>query len=219
MKNDNYRVVLTGHGVGEPPATIRNPTREMWMSEEHFVRILDALAPTSELTFDDGFKCCLEIVVPLLVSRGIRATFFVSWGHVNTPGYLSEEDLREMCRLGMEIGTHGMYHRPWKKLKGITLREEIIDAKSQLEDVLDRPITKAACPFGAYDRRSLKALKRSGIESVYTSDRALWRSKSPIIPRYTIRSSDTHKYIEEVISGKHDASILGKIKMFAKRCL
>ena len=49
-----------------------------------------------------------------------------------------------------------MLHRPWRELGDSALHEELVDAKRILEDVVGRPVTEAACPFGSYDRRVLR---------------------------------------------------------------
>jgi hypothetical protein len=86
----------------------------------------------------------------------------------------------------MSIGTHGMEHRNWRILDAIALEEEIADARRKLEDVIQRPATTAAIPFGSYDRRVLNWLMRDSWERVYTSDRGKARSSAKLKPRETI---------------------------------
>src|SRR4051794_40406907 len=38
------------------------------------------------------------------------------------------------------------------------LRVELVDARRLLEDIVERPVCEAACPFGSYDRRVLRLL-------------------------------------------------------------
>lgn len=210
-------VVLTGHGIGMPPSWMRDADPEMWITQEQFASALQFISSEVHLTFDDGFSCCWDIAFPELRNRGLSARFFVLAGMLGTRGYLAPEQLVEMSSSGMTIGTHGMHHRPWRKLSASMLHEEINEAKDRLECLLGKPVTEAACPFGAYDRRALHALKRSGIQRVYTSDRAIPDPNSWIIPRYTIRRSDSENYVEEVVRGLHHASLIGKVKMFVKR--
>jgi peptidoglycan/xylan/chitin deacetylase (PgdA/CDA1 family) len=213
---DNF-LVLTGHGIGCPPGWLLGVDPEMWITWEQFDRTLQHISDSIRLTFDDGFSCCWDIAFPELQRRGMVATFFVLAGMLGKQGYLTEDQVVEMHRAGMPIGTHGMYHRPWRKLEPDALHEEIFEAKERLEGLLGNPITEAACPLGAYDRRSLSALKRSGIERVYTSDRALPDKDSWIVPRYTLRRSDSPSYLKEVVARRKDASLLGRAKMVLKR--
>ena len=72
----------------------------------------------------------------------------------------------------MTIGCHGMRHRAWRGLDDAALREELVDAKADARGASSaRPVTQAACPFGSYDRRVLRALRGAGYRHVYTSDR------------------------------------------------
>jgi len=75
----------------------------------------------------------------------------------------------------MDIGCHGMRHRPWRGLKDRELHEELVQARTILERTVGRPVTRAACPFGSYDRRTLRTLRDCGYEHVYTSDRGTAR--------------------------------------------
>lgn len=210
-------LVLTFHGVGEPEVCGADFDPEMWIPHERFLELLGAIPPEVIITFDDGFASCWELAIPALQERGLKAHFFVTEGKLGSNGYLSLRQVKDISLAGMTIGSHGMRHRPWRKLDGAALHEEIFEAKERIEAIIGTSVTEAACPFGAYDRRALNALKRSGIERVYTSDRAIPISNSWIIPRYTIRRSDTEKYLEEVVRGLHDASLIGKVKMFVKR--
>lgn len=211
------KVVLTFHGIGNAPTSITDVAPEMWISQERFEATLRLTTPDVCLTFDDGFGCCWDIAFPELMRLGMSAKFFIIAGFLGKPGYLTEEQVIEMVRSGMSIGTHGMYHRAWRKLSRGEILEEIFEAKERLEKLVGRPVTEAACPFGSYDRRTLRALKGAGIEYVYTSDRALSNPNSWIIPRFSIRKSDEHEYIKEVIGARHDAPLLSRMKMLLKR--
>lgn len=214
MAKDIY---ITLHGIGTPTVSGEDLDCDMWIQSERFESLLRILPKGVIVTFDDGFDSCWYLAVPILHKCSIKASFFVTVGKLDCKGYLNQKQVKEMSLSGLSIGTHGMHHRPWRKLDDDTLREEIFEAKDRLEELLEKPVTEAACPFGAYDRRTLRALKQSGIERVYTSDRAVPSPDSWIIPRYTIRRSDTLEYLEEIVARQHDATLIGKTKMILKR--
>jgi peptidoglycan/xylan/chitin deacetylase (PgdA/CDA1 family) len=66
----------------------------------------------------------------------------------------------------MVIGTHGMRHQRWTDLDDKGLQEELVYARTRLEQISGRFITEAACPFGSYNRRVLTALREQGYNSV-----------------------------------------------------
>jgi peptidoglycan/xylan/chitin deacetylase (PgdA/CDA1 family) len=90
----------------------------------------------------------------------------------------------------MQIGCHGMRHRPWRGLDQRTLHEELVDAKTVLEHIVGRPVTDAACPFGRYDRRVVRTLRGCGYQRMYTSDRGMTRAGDFVQARNTVGSGD-----------------------------
>jgi peptidoglycan/xylan/chitin deacetylase (PgdA/CDA1 family) len=164
---------LTFHGIGDPGRSLEPGESGVWVTEERFLAILDSIEGRDDvrITFDDGNASDVEHALPALARRGLTATFFVVAGRLGTPRFLDAGGVRELAAAGMQIGSHGMRHRPWCGLDDATLREEHIDARAILEQILERPVTQAACPFGSYDRRVLRSLRRSGYRHVYTSDR------------------------------------------------
>lgn len=65
------------------------------------------------LTFDDGLKSQLEVAVPLLNDRGLRATFYL-----NPRGTTPESDdwrerwaaWKKVAEQGHELGNHSLTH-------------------------------------------------------------------------------------------------------------
>jgi len=180
---------LTFHGVGRHERTLEEGEDTVWVTEERFLSVLDGVAgrPDVQISFDDGNASDVAVALPALRERGLTATFFVVAGRIGVPEFLSATDLRTLDEAGMRIGNHGMRHRPWR---GADLNDELVVAKQMLEDALGRPITDAACPFGSYDRRVLRALHRTGYARVYTSDRGPARSDHWLQARTTIRQDD-----------------------------
>src|SRR5437588_9421467 len=56
------------------------------------------------ITFDDGCETDLITAAPILKENGFNATFYVTAGRVGQPGYLSQEQLRQLELLGFEFG-------------------------------------------------------------------------------------------------------------------
>jgi hypothetical protein len=74
----------------------------------------------------------------------------------------------------------------------------LIEAKAVLEQVIGRPITRAACPFGSYDRRVLRTLRGSGYRHVYTSDRGTARPTDFLQARNTVGPHDQPGLLERI---------------------
>lgn len=184
---------FTFHGIGDPPGAIDHAERDVWLSEADFVASLSAirrLAPKYNISFDDGNASDLEIALPALLRRGMKATFFVVAARLGTPGYLSGADLRALRGAGMAIGVHGMHHQRWRGLSDAELDEEISVARVLLEEAAGASLDAAACPFGAYDRRVLTRLRAAGFRAVFTSDGGWASSAAWLQARNTLRAGD-----------------------------
>ena len=183
---------LTFHGVGDPLRPLDEGEADVWVTRHQFLALLDSVPAGDEVrvTFDDGNSSDLEQALPALRERGLTATFFVVAGRLGTPGFLDEDGVRELAAAGMDVGCHGMRHRPWRGLDDGALREELVEAKGILEALVERPVTEAACPFGSYDRRVLKTLRGAGYRRAYTSDRGSARRDGFLQARNSVGPSD-----------------------------
>lgn len=164
---------LNLHGVGEPPRGVDRDEAQVWLSVDALHRALDAAAERSDvrLTFDDGNRSDLEHALPALVERRLTATFFPVADRLGSDGYLDAADLRTLVDAGMTVGSHGLTHADWRRLTDADLRHELRRSRTILEAATGRPVRDAACPFGSYDRRVLRAVRSDGgYARVYTSD-------------------------------------------------
>ena len=163
---------LTFHGIGEPERALDPGEQDVWVSHECFLALLDSVVDRTDvlITFDDGNESDVRHALPALQERGLSAAFFVVAGRLGAPSFLDDDGLRTLASAGMEIGCHGMHHRPWRGLDERALHEELVEARTVLERAAGRSVRRAACPFGSYDRRVLTTVRRSGYQHVYTSD-------------------------------------------------
>jgi hypothetical protein len=96
-------------------------------------------------------------------------------------------------------------------------QREIVDAKNALEDVIEQPVVAAACPFGAYDRRSLGALRDAGFSRVYTSDGGPADDGDWLVSRRTVQCCDTADSVTRMLAGSNGtAAAAHKLKRWVK---
>jgi peptidoglycan/xylan/chitin deacetylase (PgdA/CDA1 family) len=124
---------------------------------------------TVVLTFDDGYTSHFGIVASLLLRYRFSGTFFIPVGRVGREGHVTWEQLRKMVFLGMEIGSHGMTHRPLTSLSRGELDEELTASKRILEERLGVPVRALAAPGGFWDARVAEAARRAGYDAVWLS--------------------------------------------------
>ena len=88
-------IILTFHGIGDPPAGTDAAELRYWWDESSFLLALDHIsaAPSTvrlatHITFDDGNASDAKIALPGLTKRGLTASFFICAGRIRAPGYV-----------------------------------------------------------------------------------------------------------------------------------
>lgn len=197
MKNSVVRG-LCFHGIGPPQRTLEPGEHRYWITIDVFHRLLDLIAgrPDVRISFDDGNASDLDIGMHALLERGLVGSFFVVAGRIGSRGSLDADGLRELSRHGMTIGSHGMDHRPWRRLPPSDRRRELIEARECIAEAVGRPVDEAAAPLGLYDRRVLAELKRLGYTALHTTDRMAGTDGAWIQPRFSILANDTVASVE-----------------------
>jgi peptidoglycan/xylan/chitin deacetylase (PgdA/CDA1 family) len=126
-------------------------------------------SPGVAITFDDGCETDLLTAAPVLREANFAATFYITLGFLNRPGYLCSSQVQELVRLGFEIGCHSMTHAYLSDLDREGLHKEIVVPKLKLEQITGRPVKHFSCPGGRWNRTVAETAKEAGYESVTTS--------------------------------------------------
>jgi peptidoglycan/xylan/chitin deacetylase (PgdA/CDA1 family) len=210
-------IVLNFHLIGKPTRELAAGEAEVSLDRHQFAEILDAVSDRTDvhLTFDDGNSSDVSLALPELMRRGLRAEFFICPGRFGAAEFVDEHDVHALRQAGMWLGSHGMDHVPWRRLDRSAIEREIVQAKHRLEEVLQAPVATAACPFGAYDRRTLSALRAAGFTRAYTSDGGRTNTKDWLVARNTVRRSDSAESIERMLAG--NPSLARRAKRWVKR--
>lgn len=161
------------------------------------------------ITFDDGYADNLHNALPILKELNIPATFFVTSGYIDSkkPFYweseaqpenrgrpISQEEFLKLaaCNL-VEIGAHTVTHPRLSALPVNYQEKEIIQSKSQIEELLSRPILSFAYPFGgkeSFNHETVEIVKKSGFNYACSNihKRVTNRSSLYTLPRFVIRN-------------------------------
>ena len=105
----NHSIHLTFHGVGQPERVLEPGEELVWVSRGQFLALLDRAQHRRDvtITFDDGNASDIEVALPALRDRGIRATFFVVAGRLGTPAFLDEDGVRMLTEAGWRLAATG----------------------------------------------------------------------------------------------------------------
>jgi peptidoglycan/xylan/chitin deacetylase (PgdA/CDA1 family) len=215
------QINLTFHGIGDPIRPLDPAESDVWLGRDQFASVLDAIRRHDDdvrISFDDGNASDLEHALPALCERGLRATFFICAGRLGQAGFVDADGVRRLRSAGMSIGSHGMNHVSWRGLNPSAARREIVQAKRALEDEVEGPVEEASCPFGAYDRRSLSALRAAGFRRVYDSDGGPARPQDWLVARNTMHRWDSAESVERLLNGANGGvSPARRAKRWVKR--
>jgi peptidoglycan/xylan/chitin deacetylase (PgdA/CDA1 family) len=206
------RVNICFHGIGAPARQLEPGENPFWISTELFEQILDYVKPkvNVHLSFDDGNASDAEIALSALATRGMRASFFPVAARIGEAGSIDRSGLRALVGKGMTVGSHGMHHRSWRGLDAAGLDEELSEARKLIADAAGEPVSTAACPLGAYDRVVLRRLRFHGYAQVFTSDRAVARTKAWLQPRYSVRATDRIEDVQAMVEQPRPLSVRAK---------
>ena len=196
-------VLLNFHGIGEPHGGVEADERPYWITEGFFDAIV-ALADRRRdvsvgFTFDDGNRSDLLIAAPRLERSGRTGAFFVLAGRFAQPDYLSEADVAELVRRSHRVGLHGVDHVDWRSCDTPSLDRETVDARYRVAAAAGVPVEEVAIPFGAYDARVIRRLRRQGFARIYTSDGGWADTRALVAERTSIRSDMTLPQIEALL--------------------
>ncbi len=120
---------------------------------------------TVAITFDDGFLNNYFHAFPVLKEYGMPSTIFIITDRIGGDNYVTWDQIREMAKNGVNIGSHTKSHRPLIELSEAEAREEIIGSKRTLEDALGMRIKAFSYPLGAFNDEIIDIVKRAGYSS------------------------------------------------------
>ncbi len=108
------------------------------------------------LTFDDGYEDNYTNMFPILKAHNAKATIFVITDMIDTEGYLTTEQIREMAQSGLVyFGSHTKTHRFMSGLTPDEIRAEAVESIHRIEAVTGQYCTAIAYPSGKYSTEAI----------------------------------------------------------------
>lgn len=141
--------------------------------------VLDGNMPVPEkpviFTFDDGYEDFYTDVFPILKQYHMKATVYVVSDFLDTPNYMSGDQVREIAKSGLvEIASHTLRHMNVSTLSVEKARKEIQESKTRLEALIGKNVRNFAYPYGAFTPVTAKIVEEAGYRtaaSVVTGSR------------------------------------------------
>ncbi len=131
------------------------------------------------ITIDDGFKSTYTLAYPVLKKYNFPATLFIYSNFIEKNSYsLTWEEIREMTKNNIEIGSHTLSHCNLLKYKKnedcetylARIRREIFLSKEILEGKIEGEVKCFAYPYGAYSSTIKDLVKRAGYEGILNAN-------------------------------------------------
>ena len=118
------------------------------------------------VSVDDGHPDDLR-TAELLLNANIKATFYVSANNPERP-LMTQRDVSQISE-HFELGAHTLNHRALPGLDEVELREEIVNGKNWLEQVIGKQVVSFCYPKGKFDRNAMNAVEQAGFLGARTS--------------------------------------------------
>jgi peptidoglycan/xylan/chitin deacetylase (PgdA/CDA1 family) len=138
------------------------------------------------LTFDDGYENNYTYAYPVLKEYNFPALIFVIVNKIGQEGYLRVEQIRQMQKDGIIIGSHTLNEKYLPDLNKVRLSEELCVSKERLDGITGGPVEFFAYCSGGYTIQAQKMLQDAGYVLAFTTNRGFDKSLENDDP-YAIR--------------------------------
>lgn len=182
------KIILIYHAVGSGPWSI---STDIFRKQTEWLIKHCAILPLTELltnplndqkiqvalTFDDGYGCLYDTVLPILNDVKAVGTVYLNTGWVGQesrkvscpelghyPGehFLTWDEVKILDKAGWEIGSHGVEHIDLTKQSLEVIEKELQDSKVTIKSQLRKPCEHFAYTFGRHDKRVRNIARQVG---------------------------------------------------------
>lgn len=125
----------------------------LWLKIENTIRLEDWEKAENfcALTIDDVPENFYLNAYPILLEKHIPFTIFVNTSLLDTDGYITTSQLKEMAGCGLcTIGSHGVEHDLFYCKGKEDIIKDLTTSKAILEHIVGKEITMYAYPYGSY---------------------------------------------------------------------
>ncbi|MBQ7454125.1 MAG: polysaccharide deacetylase family protein [Selenomonadaceae bacterium] len=144
---------------------------------QDFMRVVHGKGTLPEkpivLTFDDGYADNYTTMLPILEAHSMTAVVYVITNEIGKKNYLTFDQLKDMQRRGIEIGSHTADHLPLTSLDETTRLKQIHESKIFLEWGGLQTIYSLSYPNGAFNSEIVEILRQSEYLTAVTGEAGL----------------------------------------------
>lgn len=100
------------------------------------------------ITFDDGHDSQIKNALPLLEKNKFPATFYISTGLLGKPGYMNDDQIKQLVAGGHHIGAHTISHPHLPTLSDADQEKELSESQKYLKEKFGVGAQDFASPYG-----------------------------------------------------------------------
>jgi len=172
------------------------------------------------ITLDDGYQSNVIQALPILKNHGFSATCYVVSGRLGQhnewdsaigmakAALMSGEDMRTWVDAGMEVGSHTCSHADLNLLSYEEARHEMLQSKSDLENLLQKSVTQFCYPYGHFSHEHEAMVSQVGYKAATTTHRgrACSTDRMTALPRVpVVRSTYSIQFLLKILTGYEDS--------------
>jgi len=159
-----------------------------------------------EFTFDDGGVSFYNFAAPILEKNGFRGKFYISTSYIGSPGFLNENQIKDLEARGHTIGSHSHTHpERMNYLSDLLVFKEWSESQDILKRILDKSSISASIPNGFSSKMVLRTMNSLGITEIYTSEPTTYYrsfSDSIVKGRFVVIDTDTVDSVMRIVSSR-----------------
>lgn len=172
------------------------------------------------ITLDDGYQSNVLKALPILKNHGFSATCYVVSGRLGQhnewdvalgmakTALMNGQEMRTWVDAGMEVGSHTCSHADLNHLSLEEARHELEQSKSELENLLQKPVTQFCYPYGHFSDEHEALVSQAGYEAATTTHRgrACSTDRMTALPRIpVVRSTYSFQFLLKVLTSYEDS--------------
>jgi peptidoglycan/xylan/chitin deacetylase (PgdA/CDA1 family) len=133
------------------------------------------------ITLDDGYRDLYTDAFPILQAHGFTAVAYIVSSFVNKWSYVTNEQVLEMDRAGIEIGSHTIDHPNLAGMSYGSVSYQVTQSKRWLEQLVGHPVLDFAYPSGKFNAQTIIAVRQAGYDTAVTTQTSTTHS---LLDRY-----------------------------------
>lgn len=122
------------------------------------------------LTFDDGHWDFATDVLPILEKYHVKATSYVISGFIGGSDFMTPQELEEVIKSGLvDVGAHTVHHISLAGEPLATVKYEVDQSKTTLEQQYHLKVVSFAYPNGSFDEQAIQVVKADGFSTAVST--------------------------------------------------